>query len=291
MFLTQQTLKSNLQALEQIQDDIDLLDEDSISAEEAANVGLKIADTFSRVINNVKTTITRPFKTNKFVRSEFTAFEKSYPTQIQSLMRNVDISKIETPVSTPENFITTYPKAIETVQDGFKTIDMARTISSFEDGLRALDKENIDTYHTLNKMLNKKQSEVMKITKKEAENMTKTMFDPKKWNRSKLKPAKDVFVSTSDLKRSHDMLKKWEVYHKQAVDLSKKLDDINDRVDKIVDNVVSLETVRKETISAIHDYLQAMAIQVDMYGAFIHHAQVIEHNYVIALKKLFKENT
>ena len=278
-----------LKDFDRLYGDIISCEDDSISGEEASGIGLKLGDLFSRIVNDAKATLARPFSHGRMVRSEFTAFEKGHKLHLKALFKDVDISKSNTYVVVPENFISTYPDAVNDVQKGLDIIQFDDTLDRFANTIEDLRKEDVERYYLSIGRLNQDQTKITKISKRDAEDITKGIFDPRKWDKQKEKPAKDVFLSTKDMEKTQDVIREWEGYHKQAIVAQERLETLNEQVDSIIDTVLKMETVKKKTLSTIHGYLQAMAVQVDMYGAFIHHAQVIEHNYVVAAKTLLKE--
>lgn len=287
-----QSMATNLiqQEMDCLSNDIISLDNDTISAEEAASLGLRIGDLFTSIVNNAKTALSRPFTKRKMQRSEFNAFEKAHGRQLKTFFRNVDISKSETIVVVPENFITTYPDAISCVQRGLDILNFEDTLNRFTSIIEDLDNDGVERYHLYTGRINKDREYITKLSKTGAEDMTKKIFNPRKWDKKKEKMAKEVFVSTKDMKDAQDTIENWESYHKYAVESQERLENLNKKVDNIIDKIVKMETIKKSTISSIHNYLYAMGVQVDMYGAFIHHAHVLEHNYIVSAKILLKED-
>lgn len=287
-----QSMATNVTSYEMdcLGEDIRALENDVLSAQEASAVGLKLVDLFTRVVNNAKTTLVRPFSSKPMLRSEFSAFEKGHKRQLKSLLKNVDISESETRVVVPENFVTTYPNAVSQIQKGLDILGFEDTLSRFASTIDDLEKDGVERYYLHIERLNKEKTKITKLSKTAAESITKEIFNPLKWDKKKEKQAKIVLISAKNMEETQDVIRNWEAYHKQAIDAHNHLENLNKRVEKIIDRIVKMETVQKKTISAIYNYLHAMGVQVDMYGAFIHHSQVVEHNYIVSAKILIKEH-
>lgn len=239
----------------------------------------RIADAFIKVFNNFRTITLHPF--SKFRRSELMAELQSKSTQIKALYnKNILDGKVLVPV--PNGMINDYPITINEVINLYNTINLERTMAKLIDYIYRFSKTQDHSFLFLTKQLTKDITNVDKRT----DDHIKKIFAKK--SSIDMRPFNEVFGTAKDFRKCKDDILTFNEYFQYAANLTDKVDFIEKGFIAIMDK---LEKVKNKTdLIALHDLVYTAAMQLDYYGIALHMMQIIEHNYVLALREVLKKN-
>lgn len=256
-------------ALEHLEESIELSD-----ATEVYQFVLRTFDTFTRIINNFKTSL-KGFNRN-FKRSELLAYHESHPFMINQFFKtqqfNLDLS-----VPIPSGMKVTYLHATTILETLYSTLDINSTITALQFYFSEVQAGRFPVTEDTTKLISK-------ISKNDVEKTLRDIFNA---NKTMEVPLRSVIPSFDELIVVDHHILGYDTIFKNVETVCSALDVI----EKIIDtHVTSIETqttpIDKVAVRALYQLVHTASVQLDMFGVILTELQRVEHNFVICLRRL-----
>ena len=262
----------------------DKMHQDDVTALEAVGILGKTVDIFSRVFNNLIVDVLALFK--DFKRSELRMIHQSYPMRLSDLWKQHHIPLQNIQVAVPTGMIGTYHDTTQTLGILLARLNIQATVDVLEryfHQYRAV--RPTDYAQTFGESITKTQQSITNLSKTDLESLLHPCF---KADGPAETTASKVFRNLEDIKAVDAKLLSYEVFFKQAQALSGRIKNINVEASKIIDGLTANKQNDPVYLKNLENLLYTAAEQIDFYGVILHEILRVEHNFCLALRRMFE---
>jgi len=247
---------------------------------ESFNFVRKIFDIFYRIVNNFKTSIIHIKK--DFKRSELQAYHDSHHFVINKLLKSPYFDPtISVPI--PSGMKVTYLKAIVTIEDLYKTLNITTTLNILQDYFSEYAKTGIlKNSDSITKL-------ILNLNKDTTQSTLQTLFTTDKTLEV---PLGQVISSSDELFIVDKHILIFNEIFQQTPMICKQLEDLEKQVDNLVTLLESDPTrTDKILIESLYNLIMAASVQFDMLGVILDLLQRVEHNFTILFRRVVQNTT
>lgn len=241
-------------------------------ATEAFGFALRLFDSFTRILRNLKVELLGMHKT--FKRSELKAYHDSHQRILQSFFK-ASIIDYDLLIPIPSGMKVSYHEVVDTLQSLYEKLNIVATTTTLLAYLKETAVTTKDPSATT--------KDINRLTKDQTESVLRRLFSSKKTYDV---PFKSVIQSFEQLCRLDQDILRYDLIFQQVEKICVMIDQIETIIDRIVTKLENQATIDKPYVTALYQLVKTASIQLDLYGILLAEMQRVEHNFVLVLKAL-----
>jgi hypothetical protein len=241
-------------------------------ATEAFGFAVRLFDTFTRLLRNLKITLLGMNKT--FKRSELKAYHDGHTLALRDFFktRTLDYTRL---VPIPSGMKVSYADAVSTLDGLYQTLSIDTTISTLLHDFQQMGTAPKDPRTTT--------KEINRLSKAQVETTLRRLFSTEK---TLDVPLGSVIASFETLVRLDQEILGYDAIFQHVPTICADIDKIEIAIDQVVTSLEKQSTIDKAYIAALYQLVRTASVQLDLFGVILAELQRVEHNFVVLLKSL-----
>lgn len=241
---------------------------------EAFGLVVRIADAFTRLVNNFKTAL-MGFRRN-FKRSELKAYHDSHALAFRQFTttRWFDPA-LSVPI--PAGMKVSYLQATTALESLHGTLDIGATVAALAEYFGSVDKAGVLPPPAA------VTRSVARLTMEKVEHALRGVFTS---DRTLEVTLGSVVGSFDEILEVDKHILAYEQIFQKVDGICAELEHIEQAIDRLVTSLETSPTIDKGAVQGLYDLVRAASVQLDIYGVLLNECQRVEHNFVILLRRV-----
>lgn len=245
----------------------------------------KTVDLFSRFLFNFKTEVFGLL--SKFKRSELRAYHESNPMKVRDVFLRVEkmnLSEFMVPV--PDGMHGTYAQAVSLLTKLLAESQIEHTVSVLRNALDIFTRVNY-THPDAEDVADLQQytTELQCLSREDVQKRLGTVFTENRFTEAR---ANSAFGNPREVMSVDAILLKSEKVFKAAMRTAGNAGQLEGKYSAIIDRVSRGKNMDVNFLRLFEAFLRQAALQLDLYGVIVHELLRVEHNFTLALQRIYE---